>query len=50
MSPSYIAKDLLDKYGDEATVKDLVTRKIAAGQYEPNPDFPDNEDSDFVMQ
>lgn len=38
------SKDLEQKYGDDALVKDLIARKTALNQYEKNPDFPDNED------
>lgn len=39
----------MDKYKDEDAVKDLISRKTAHGLWEPNPDFPDREDTIFIF-
>lgn len=39
----------MDKYKDEDAVKDLISRKTADGLWEPNPDFPDREDTIFIL-
>lgn len=39
----------MDKYKDEDAVKDLISRKTADGFWEPNPDFPDREDTIFIF-
>lgn len=37
-----------EKYKDPALVADLISRKTANNQFEPNPDVPDLEDFDAV--
>lgn len=38
------SKDLEEKYKDSQVVSELVEKKTASGQWEPNPDFPERED------
>ena len=37
-------KDLMDKYGDEVAVLDLIARKTADNMFESDLNFPDKED------
>ena len=44
ISPVMSRKDLMEKYGDETAVMDLIARKTADHMYEADLNFPDKED------
>ena len=44
ISPVMSRKDLMEKYGDEIAVMDLIARKTADNMYESDLNFPDRED------